>query len=87
MFEMQERNANLKQFTSQNGLCLHGAVLYVCMYLIFLYEVCVFFSFLLRCSGFSLLFQCILCNTMCCKRTQRVISVPKQKPEDISCVK
>lgn len=85
-----ERNANPKQFTSQTGLCLHGTVLYVCMYLISLYEDYVFFFFLfsiilLHCSDLCLLFGCILCNTMCCKRTKCVILVSKQKPEDI-CV-
>lgn len=53
-----ERNANPKRFTSQTGLCLHGTVLYVCMYLISLYEDYVFFLFsiiLLQCSDLCLL--------------------------------
>lgn len=49
----------LNNLLPKNGLCLHGTVLYVCMYLSFLYEVSVFYFIiiiLLRCSDLRLLF-------------------------------
>ena len=71
--------------------CLHGTVLYVCMYLIFLYEVCVFFIFCYAVVTYVCCFDAYSV-TPCAAKEQKWVwetweSVPKQKPEDISCVK
>lgn len=80
-----ERNANPKQFTSQTGLCLHGTVLYVCMYLISLYEDYVFFFFLLFCYTVVTYVCCLdaYSVTSCAAKEQNVSYLFQNKSQRI----